>query len=52
MMSKLGQEKNEVNYSDVREDRVVTNSTGNPINEPFVTQRIGEHGPLLLQIIT
>lgn len=48
-MSKLGQEKNEVNSSDVREDRVVTNSTGNPINEPFVTQRIGEHGPLLLQ---
>lgn len=26
-----------------------TNSNGCPINEPFATQRIGQHGPLLLQ---
>ena len=33
----------------VRDDRVVTTSNGFPINEPFATQRVGEHGPLLLQ---
>ncbi|CCD24182.1 catalase A NDAI_0C05230 [Naumovozyma dairenensis CBS 421] len=37
------------NTSDVRKDRIVTNSLGNPINEPFATQRVGQHGPLLLQ---
>ncbi|CCH57841.1 hypothetical protein TBLA_0A00410 [Henningerozyma blattae CBS 6284] len=37
------------NSADVREDRVVTNGFGNPINEPFATQRVGNHGPLLLQ---
>ncbi|KAI5951487.1 CTA1 [Candida jiufengensis] len=26
-----------------------TNSNGNPIPEPFATQRIGKHGPLLIQ---
>ncbi|KAI5963987.1 hypothetical protein CANMA_003584 [Candida margitis] len=28
---------------------VFTNSQGNPVPEPFATQRIGKHGPLLLQ---
>jgi len=28
---------------------VFTNSQGNPIPEPFATQRIGKHGPLLMQ---
>lgn len=37
------------NTSDVRKDRVVTNSFGCPYADPFATQRIGEHGPLLLQ---
>ncbi|AGO13622.1 AaceriAGL256Wp [[Ashbya] aceris (nom. inval.)] len=37
------------NSADVREDRVVTNSVGNPVNEPFATQRVGQYGPLLLQ---
>ncbi|KAK5960613.1 catalase T PWA37_002040 [Arxiozyma heterogenica] len=27
----------------------VTSANGAPINEPFATQRIGQHGPLLLQ---
>ncbi|SCU88235.1 LAFA_0E11496g1_1 [Lachancea sp. 'fantastica'] len=40
------------NASNVRKDRVVTNSQGNPINEPFATQRVGQHGPLLLQDFT
>ena len=35
--------------SEVRSDRVVTTSTGTIINEPFATQRVGKHGPLLLQ---
>ena len=26
-----------------------TNSNGQPIPEPFATQRVGQHGPLLLQ---
>lgn len=37
------------NTAEVRGDRVVTNSVGNPYNDPFATQRVGEHGPLLLQ---
>ncbi|KAM3162866.1 Catalase [Lachancea thermotolerans] len=40
---------NPTNASNVRSDRVVTNSQGNPINEPFATQRVGQYGPLLLQ---
>lgn len=28
---------------------VYTNSNGCPVNEPFATQRVGKHGPLLLQ---
>ncbi|CCF58445.1 hypothetical protein KAFR_0E02930 [Kazachstania africana CBS 2517] len=41
--------KDNTNTADVRDDRVVTNSLGNPLNEPYATQRIGQHGPLLLQ---
>lgn len=37
------------NTSDIRNDRIVTNSLGNPINEPYATQRIGHFGPLLMQ---
>ncbi|GAV55038.1 hypothetical protein ZYGR_0AS03610 [Zygosaccharomyces rouxii] len=41
--------KDNTNSSDVRGDRVVTTVEGAPINEPFATQRVGNHGPLLLQ---
>ncbi|AET38267.1 catalase A Ecym_2547 [Eremothecium cymbalariae DBVPG len=44
-----GKGKDNTNTADVREDRVVTNSLGQPLNEPFATQRVGQHGPLLLQ---
>lgn len=47
MSSRNGEDK--TNTSEVRGDRVVTNVQGNPINEPFATQRIGNHGPLLMQ---
>lgn len=41
--------KDNTNTSDVRKDRVVTTVEGLPINEPFATQRVGQHGPLLMQ---
>ncbi|CCK68079.1 catalase A KNAG_0A04000 [Huiozyma naganishii CBS 8797] len=41
--------EDKTNTAEVREDRVVTNSNGIPMNDPFATQRIGEHGPLLMQ---
>ncbi|EDO14735.1 hypothetical protein Kpol_333p5 [Vanderwaltozyma polyspora DSM 70294] len=44
-----GRGADNTNTSDVRSDRIVTNSNGQPINEPFATQRVGQHGPLLLQ---
>lgn len=37
------------NTAEVRGDRVVTNSVGNPYNDPFATQRVGQFGPLLMQ---
>ncbi|CAB4255055.1 similar to Saccharomyces cerevisiae YDR256C CTA1 Catalase A, breaks down hydrogen peroxide in the peroxisomal matrix formed by acyl-CoA oxidase (Pox1p) during fatty acid beta-oxidation [Maudiozyma barnettii] len=33
----------------VRKDRIVTTSNGYQLNSSFATQRVGEHGPLLLQ---
>lgn len=44
-----GRDKDNTNTSKVRGDRVVTTVQGNPINEPFATQRIGSNGPLLMQ---
>ena len=41
--------KDTTNTAHVRDDRIVTNSGGMPINEPFATQRVSQHGPLLLQ---
>lgn len=45
----MSKNNDKTNTADVREDRVVTNSQGNPINEPFATQRVGQNGPLLMQ---
>ncbi|CCE62325.1 hypothetical protein TPHA_0C01690 [Tetrapisispora phaffii CBS 4417] len=44
--------EDKTNSADVRNDRVVTTTNGMPINEPFATQRVGKHGPLLLQDYT
>lgn len=46
---KMSNNQDNTNTADVRQDRVVTNGFGHPLNEPFATQRVGQHGPLLLQ---
>lgn len=36
-------------YDPSSNDRVVTSINGAPMADPFATQRVGEHGPLLMQ---
>ncbi|KAH3902149.1 catalase A SCDLUD_001962 [Saccharomycodes ludwigii] len=41
--------KNNTNSYSVRPDHAITSTQGAKIHDPFATERIGQHGPLLLQ---